>query len=205
MLASASPARSRLLAAAGIIAEVRVSAVDEPAVLAALPAAIRDNASAHCLTLARAKAYDVAGALRAEGSGEAYVLGCDSVLDVDGEVHGKPLDAAEAAARWRAHLNGRSATLRTGHCLVRVSDDAEQVGVAATVVRFAEVSDAEIDAYVATGEPLAVAGAFTLDGIGGPFVEGVDGDPSNVVGLSLPLLRRLLAAMDVPVSALWTT
>jgi septum formation protein len=120
------------------------------------------------------------------------VLGCDSVLDLDGEALGKPADAEQAVERWR-RMRGRSGVLRTGHCLVDTRTGRDCAEVASTTVHFADLSEAEIEAYVATGEPLRVAGAFTIDGLGGPFVDGVEGDPHNVVGLSLPLLRRMLA------------
>ena len=132
----------------------------------------------------------------------AVVLGCDSVLELDGEAQGKPLDAAEATGRWR-RMRGRAGTLHTGHWLrdERRADDsgtgATLGATASTTVRFADLSDAEIDAYVATGEPLRVAGAFTVDGLGGAFVEGIEGDHHNVVGLSLPLLRELLAEVGI--------
>ena len=123
------------------------------------------------------------------------VLGCDSMLEFDGEVVGKPGDAATATARWRA-MRGKSGVLHTGHWLVdhRAGGPGEVGATASTVVHFADLSDAEIDAYVATGEPLQVAGAFTIDGLGGPFIERIEGDHHTVVGLSLPLLRRLLAS-----------
>ena len=130
------------------------------------------------------------------------VLGCDSVLELDGEVHGKPRDAAEAVERWR-RMRGRAGTLHTGHWL-RDERSADEGGTSATLgatasttVHFARLSDAEVDAYVATGEPLRVAGAFTVDGLGGAFVESIEGDHHNVVGLSLPLLRELLAEVGV--------
>jgi septum formation protein len=204
VLASASPARLRTLHAAGIPADVVVSGVDESVVEAA-------DAAALAGTLARMKAEAVADRLR--GRGEALVLGCDSVLAFDGEILGKPADAAEATKRWQ-RMRGGTGVLHTGHCLIHVDEArrdetgdgtgarvAEEVG--ATAVRFADVSDAEIAAYVATGEPLRVAGAFTIDGIGGPFVEGIDGDPGTVIGLSLPLLRRLLAALGSPIHDYW--
>jgi septum formation protein len=208
VLASASPARLATLRSAGIDPRVAVSAVDEPAVLRAAGAVPPAEA---VLLLAQAKARDVA-----PGHPGTLVLGCDSMLELDGEVLGKPADAAEAAVRWRA-MRGRSGRLHTGHWLVDARDedragDARDVGgdpvevgaTSTTVVHFADVTDAEIDAYVATGEPLWVAGAFTIDGLGGSFVRGVEGDHHGVVGLSLPLLRDLLARRDVPVTALWT-
>jgi len=132
----------------------------------------------------------------------ALVIGCDSVLAFENGVLGKPDDAREAKARWH-RMRGRSGVLHTGHC-VRLGDQ-EFVETASTVVHFADVSDAEIDAYVATGEPLTVAGAFTLDGLGGAFVRGVEGDPHNVVGISLPLLREIVMDLGVTWTDLWVT
>ncbi len=206
VLASASPARKKLLVAAGIEPSIVVSAVDEDAVTAAAretygPLTPEDVA----LVLARAKAEDVAAEIE-----HAVVLGCDSVLDLDGEVHGKPADAAEAIERW-GRMSGRSGVLHTGHWLVdtrepdRGGTGATLGATASTTVHFARLDEAEIAAYVATGEPLRVAGAFTLDGLGGAYVSGVEGDPSNVVGLSLPLLRELLAEMGLPWRSLRTS
>jgi septum formation protein len=194
VLASASPARLRVLRGAGLDPLVSVSGVDEDGVDAGSPAAT-------ALELARRKARTVA----ARVSPGTLVLGCDSVLDLDGAALGKPVDAADARARWQ-RMRGREAVLHTGHCLLRaaVRSQAEVSDVASTVVRFAAVSDAEIDAYVRTGEPLHVAGAFTIDGLGGAFVEAVVGDPHNVVGVSLPLLRRLAAGLGVGWTSLWS-
>jgi septum formation protein len=197
VLASASPARRRSLAAAGIDAEVLLSGVDESSVGADRPETL-------CAVLARLKAQAVADRLR-HGSGPAdgaLVLGCDSVLAFAGEALGRPVDAAEAVARWR-RMRGRDGVLHTGHALVDLATGRTAEAVAESRVFFAEVTDPEIDAYVATGEPLAVAGAFTIDGFGSPFVERIDGDPGTVIGLSLPLLRRLLAELGVPITALW--
>jgi nucleoside triphosphate pyrophosphatase len=198
VLASASPARRKLLHAAGIEPSIVVSAVDEDAVVAAAREAYGDLAAEDiALVLARAKAEDVATEI--EG---AVVVGCDSVLELDGEVHGKPADAAEAVARWR-RMSGSSGVLHTGHWLIDTRDGetggsgATLGATASTTVHFARLTDAEIEDYVGTGEPLRVAGAFTLDGLGGPFVSGIEGDPSNVVGLSLPLLRELLAEVGL--------
>ena len=190
VLASASPARLRLLRAAGLDADVIVSGVDESTVDSGDPGTL-------ALTLARLKAQAVADRVA-----DGIVLGCDSVLAFDGAILGKPVDAADAVRRWRA-MRGRSGVLHTGHCLVEAVSGKLAEEVAATTVYFADVTDAEIDAYVATGEPLVVAGAFTIDGLGGPFVERVDGDPGTVIGLSLPLLRRLLARLGVRLTDLW--
>jgi septum formation protein len=193
VLASASPARRRLLKAAGIDAEVLVSGVDEDAVEA-------EDAYTLSLALARMKARTVAAQMPAEAG--VLILGCDSVLAFDGEILGKPADAGEAVKRWQA-MRGRSGVLHTGHHLTDLvaGRQAEEVGT--TVVHFADITDAEIEAYVATGEPLHVAGAFTIDGRGGAFVERIEGDAGNVIGLSLPLLRRLLGQLDVSITDLW--
>ena len=192
VLASASPARRRLLEQAGLSPEVVVSGVDEDAIRA-------EDARTLALALAEAKAGAVADGLDVD----ALVVGCDSLLALDDEVLGKPATAAEAADRWR-RMRGREAVLLTGHAVVDTADGRWARGVAATTVRFGCPTDAEIDAYVASGEPLAVAGAFTLDGRSAPFVDGVDGDPGNVIGLSLPLLRALLHELDVEIVDLWS-
>lgn len=189
VLASASPARRETLRGAGFQPEVVVSGVDESTVTGP-PADV-------ALTLAVRKAVAVAGQVT-----EALVLGCDSVLELDGEALGKPADAAEAVARWQA-MRGRSGVLHTGHCLIDTTTARDAAALASTVVHFADLTDAEIAAYVETGEPLRVAGAFTIDGLGGPFVERVEGDPHTVVGLSLPLLRRMLADLGISVTDLW--
>jgi septum formation protein len=201
LLASRSPARLATLRAAGVSPLVRVSDVDEDAVL-------RDARERYgalepvdaVLVLARAKAEEVA---RAVDDDEVDLLvGCDSMLELDGDVLGKPADADEARARWHA-MRGRAGVLHTGHWLVDLRDPADggtgaTLGAtASTTVHFADLSDAEIDAYVATGEPLHVAGAFTVDGLGGPYVERIEGDHHNVVGISLPLVRGLLDEVGV--------
>ena len=213
LLASASPARRSTLRAAGVEPLVRVSSVDEDAVVAAAERAAGRalDAADVALLLARAEAEDVVAALEVDDAFDQadadlahgiLVLGCDSVLELDGAVHGKPSDALEAAARWRL-MRGRSGVLHTGHWLVdlREADGGGTGGMvggtAATTVHFADLDDAEVDAYVATGEPLRVAGAFTLDGLGGPYVSGIEGDPSNVIGVSLPLLRELVRELGV--------
>ena len=193
VLASASPARRALLKAAGIDADVLVSGVDESTVEPT-------DAYTLSLALARMKARTVAARLRAEPG--VLVLGCDSVLAFDGEVLGKPADAAEAIKRWQA-MRGRSGVLHTGHHLTELAGGRQAEGVGTTAVHFADVTDEEIEAYVATGEPLHVAGAFTIDGRGGAFVEGIDGDSGNVIGLSLPLLRRLLGELGLSITDVW--
>ena len=199
VLASSSPARRKLLAAGGIDAEVMVSGVDESTVESTRPEALS-------LVLARMKAEAVAERLRNTGRGDEplVVLGCDSVLAFNGSILGKPADAAEATRRWES-MRGGSGVLHTGHCLVDLRTGSRSEGDAATVVHFADVSDAEIAAYVATGEPLHVAGAFTVDGIGAPFVTHIEGDQGTVVGLSMPLLRTLLARLGIQITDLWRT
>jgi nucleoside triphosphate pyrophosphatase len=193
VLASASPARRALLKAAGMNADVLVSGVDESIVEA-------EDAYTLSLALARMKARTVAANMQAEPG--VLVLGCDSVLAFDGEALGKPADAAEAIKRWQA-MRGRSGVLHTGHHLTEVVGGRQAEEVGTTVVHFADVTDEEIEAYVATGEPLNVAGAFTIDGRGAAFVERIEGDAGNVIGLSLPLLRRLLGELGVAITELW--
>ncbi|GII64972.1 Maf-like protein [Sphaerisporangium krabiense] len=193
VLASASPARLALLRSAGLDPKVIVSNVDEEAA----SARYADAPAELCLVLARAKASAVAAGLP-----EGLVIGCDSVLELDGRAHGKPETPEVAVERWRA-MRGRTGTLYTGHCVIDAATGAQASAAGATVVRFGTPGDDEIAAYVATGEPLRVAGAFTLDGHGGWFVEGIDGDHGNVLGISLPLVRRLLAELGVQVTSLW--
>jgi septum formation protein len=149
--------------------------------------------------LAEAKAQAVAAG---PGVNQAVVVGCDSMLLFDGEILGRPATAEDATLRWK-RMRGRAGALLTGHCVVDVPTGRMVSDVADTVVRFGDATDAEIAAYVASGEPLRVAGAFTLDGRSAPFIDGVEGDPSNVIGLSLPLLRRLLAQLGVELTSLW--
>ncbi len=193
VLASASPARRALLKAAGIDADVLVSGVDESIVEA-------EDAYTLSLALARMKARTVAARMQADPG--VLVLGCDSVLAFEGEILGKPADADEAIKRWQA-MRGRSGVLHTGHHLTDLVSGRQAEDVGTTVVHFADISDAEIEAYVATEEPLSVAGSFTIDGRGGAFVERIEGDHGNVVGLSLPLLRRLLGELNVSITSLW--
>ncbi|WP_067448003.1 nucleoside triphosphate pyrophosphatase [Nocardia alba] len=202
VLASASPARLRILRTAGIDPVVRVSGVDEDAVSAALPA----GTSSHdvVVALARAKAADVAASIP-EFDADCVVVGCDSMLLVDGQLQGKPHTPEVARERWAA-MAGRDADLVTGHCVLRLRDGAivaESAECSSTTVYFAKPTPAELDTYIASGEPLKVAGAFTLDGLGGWFVDRIEGDPSSVIGIGLPLLRRLLEDVGVGVTQLW--
>lgn len=203
ILASKSPARTKLLAEAGIEHGVLVSDVDEPAVVAAYGELDPHDTS---LLLARAKAEAVASLPDADG---ALVIGCDSVFEFDGEAHGKPYEPAVAIERI-SRMRGRSGVLHTGHWLVDTRSPADggtgwSGGAPASAeVFFAQMSDDEVAAYVATGEPLEVAGSFTIDSLGAAFVERVEGDVHAVVGLSLSTLRTLLGRAGVGVPELWT-
>jgi septum formation protein len=190
ILASASSARLAVLRSAGLEPEVVVSDVDESAFTAPTTAGL-------VAALARAKAEAVAA-----GRGSGLVIGCDSLLDLDGRALGKPGSEAEATRRW-LEMSGRTATLVTGHHLIDLATGRHANAVAATAVRFGNPTREEIAAYVASGEPLHVAGGFTLEGRGGWFVDGIDGDHGNVLGISLPLLRRLLADIGIPLTRLW--
>jgi len=178
------------LRAAGLDPEVIVSGVDEDGYSAETTAELTG-------LLARAKADAVAGSLAA-----GLVIGCDSMLDLDGRALGKPADAAEAISRWQ-DMRGRSGTLYTGHCVIDAASGKRATAVAATTVRFGKPTDEEIDAYAGTGEPLAMAGAFTIEGLGGWFVDSIDGDHNNVIGISLPLLRTLLLEFGLTIPRLW--
>ncbi len=193
VLASASPARLATLRAAGVEPVVVVSGVDETQVADVPPAEL-------ALQLAELKCGAVAA--RDDLPTAALVLGCDSVLDLDGQALGKPDDPDVARARWRS-MRGQSGVLHTGHSLHDTATGKVAAATASTVVHFADLTDEEIDAYVATGEPLHVAGAFTVDGLGGAFVTAIEGDYHNVVGLSLPLLRDLLAELGHSWTDLW--
>lgn len=203
ILASASPARTKLLTNAGITHSVLVSDVDEDAVTARYGLTDPHDTA---LLLARAKAEAVAALPEADGS---LVIGCDSVFEFDGEAHGKPWEPEVARERIR-RMSGNVGILHTGHWLVDCRDTDDDGGSGATLgavssasVHFAKLSDEEIDAYVATGEPLQVAGSFTIDSLGGAFIEKVDGDPHAVVGLSVSMLRELLASAGVKITDLW--
>lgn len=201
ILASKSPARARLLAEAGIRHSVLVSEVDESAVVASYGVT---DAHDTALLLARVKAEAVAGL---DAADDALVLGCDSVFEFDGEAHGKPYEPAVAIERIR-RMRGRSGVLHTGHWLVdgRDGGSGATIGaVSSATVHFGAMSDAEVEAYVASGEPLQCAGSFTIDGLGGAFITGVDGDPHAVVGLGISTLRTLLRSAGVSITDLWTT
>jgi len=190
VLASGSAGRLRLLRDAGIDPEVVVSGVAETA-----PPGLE---TAQVVQLIADRKAEAVAALRRD----ALVLGCDSLLDLDGTAIGKPESPAQAELTWH-RISGREGTLLTGHCLIDGVTGRQARGVARTAVRFAAPSDREIAAYIGSGEPLRVAGGFSIDGLGAPFVDRIDGDPSNVIGLSLPLLRRLLAGLGVTITDLW--
>ena len=224
VLASASPARRATLIAAGITPLVRVSTVDEDAVLAALPGGRAFSGTAttpadEVSALAAAKCLDVCEALARNSpdlpDGEpVLVVGCDSMLEIGGQMLGKP-HTPEVARERIAAMRRTTATLWTGHCAAILAPasstqdgdtrvvTASVTRSASTLVHFGDISDAEIDAYVATGEPLHVAGSFTVDGLGGPFIEGVTGDYHSVVGISLPLLRAMATELGVFWPDLW--
>ncbi|MEO5778609.1 MULTISPECIES: nucleoside triphosphate pyrophosphatase [Arthrobacter] len=210
ILASQSPARTKLLTDAGIAHEILVSDVDEDAVQARYGVTDPHDTA---LLLARAKAEAVASLPEADG---ALVIGCDSVFEFDGEAHGKPYTADVARERM-LRMSGSKGVLHTGHWLIDCRDtDRDPAGGAAgsgatlgsvtsAEVHFTEMTEAEIDAYIATGEPLHCAGSFTIDGFGGAFIHKVDGDPHTVVGLSISTLRGLLNHAHVGITELWDT
>ncbi|WP_026919203.1 Maf family protein [Gordonia shandongensis] len=206
VLGSASPARLRVLRDAGLRPAVVVSQVDEDALLGSLAGAPHDRIVTR---LAEAKSDAVVESIIRDAgpaAADGVILTCDSMLSIDGELVGKPHTAEVAARRWRS-MRGTEGLLITGHCVRRLSGGAvigTAVGSRSTTIAFADVSNEVIDRYAATGEPLEVAGGFTLDGLGGWLIDGVDGDPSSVIGISLPLVRSLLDEVGVDVTDLWT-
>jgi len=202
ILASASAARLGVLRAAGIDPVVHVSGVDEDALAATLAGA---TPAGLVTALAAAKAEAVATKVAGEYP-DAVIVGCDSMLHIGGELVGKPGCTEAVVRRWQA-MAGRTGELLTGHAVVRLERGmpiANASGAQTTVIRFGRPSPEEIEAYINSAEPLHVAGGFTLDGRGGWFVEGIDGDPSSVIGISLPLTRRLLAEVGTAVISLWS-
>jgi septum formation protein len=196
VLASGSDARLRTLHDAGLDPEVIVSGVDEESDPV-------ESVSALTALLAQRKAEAV-GAQIDHGPETTVVIGCDSMLELEGTGYGKPKTPAEAARRWK-RMRGRSGLLHTGHHVMVHQRGAitTRTAVASTLVHFAELADEEIEAYVASAEPLHVAGGFTVDGLGGPFISGIEGDHHNVVGLSLPLLRIILNELGISWPSLW--
>ena len=205
LLASTSPARKKILTDAGIVFDIMPSEVDEDRALAiaqqeAFAAGLSTISPAQtALLLAKAKSRDVAG--RAEASG-ALVLGCDSVFELDGQAFGKPKTEQVARERITA-MSGRSGVLHTGHWLVDPRTGAESSQLRSATVHFAQLTEAEIDAYVATGEPLWVAGSFTIDGFGAAFITGIEGEFHTVVGLSVNALREMLRTLGADLTNFW--
>jgi len=195
VLASRSPARLATLRAAGVEPEVIVSDVDEEAIEARMPGAAPAELAQ---VLASAKAQAVAKAL----SGPAIVLGCDSVFELGGRPYGKPGTEDVARERWQ-QMFGKTGILHTGHCVIDTVANQTAEATASTQVTMGTMTPQEMDDYLATGEPLEVAGGFTLDGLGGAFIDSVQGDPSTVIGISLPTLRRLLGDLGVGWTSLW--
>jgi septum formation protein len=191
VLASASPARRQLLETAGIQAQVRPSQFDESTVQETQPA-----------ELVQVLAFEKARRVAEECAKTVLVLGCDSVLALGSEIYGKPDNKADAIARWQ-QMRGRMGDLYTGHALIDLSQNKTLVCCQVTQVQFAEVSDHQIKAYVDTGEPLNCAGCFALDGKGGLFIEGIQGCHSNVIGLSLPLLHKMLKELHYDIADFW--
>ena len=204
VLGSASTGRRRVLRSAGIDPLISVSGVDEDAAIAAL--GTDPDPATVVTTLARAKADAVVRDLDAAVTADCVVIGCDSMLYVNGELRGKPGTPEQARRQWNS-MAGQTGSLFTGHCVIRMLDaQVLQIETAAevTAVRFGIPTEPELTAYIASGEPLNVAGAFTIDGLGGWFIDGVEGDPSNVVGLGLSVTRRLLESVGLSIGDLWS-
>ena len=193
LLASTSPARKKLLTEAGIAFEAMAPGVDEEALVEQLAPS---SAEALTLLLAKAKAEAVIGKTELP-----LILGCDSALEFEGEIYGKPLEASVAIKRWQM-MRGKSGTLLSGHHLIDFAGNSVS-HCSKTIVHFANLSDQEIERYVSTGEPLAVAGAFTIDSIGGSYVERIEGDYHTVVGLSLVALRALMSDLGFNYQDFW--
>ncbi|MFM8599105.1 MAG: Maf family protein [Mycobacterium sp.] len=202
VLASASTGRLRVLRGAGIDPLVAVSGVDEDAVIDRLGA----NAAPETVVseLAEQKAAAVSHTLAPEVAADCVVIGCDSMLYVGDELRGKPGTPEQARAQWHS-MAGRSGELFTGHCVRRMlaGRTRSATRAAVTTVRFGVPTDSELADYIASGEPLGVAGGFTVDGLGGWFLDGVNGDPSNVIGLGLAVTRRLLEEVGLSLGELW--
>ncbi len=207
VLGSASPARATLLRAAGITPVIWHSQVDEDALIASAGDLVTDP-PALTQMLATAKGRDVAEQVRAgqvpdvPPDARALVVGADSMLEFDGQVLGKARTAQEVRDRWAA-MSGRSGVLVTGHTVIDLDSGRMVERAVATTIRFGHPDPVELEAYIASGEPLAVAGSCTIDGLGGPFIEGIEGDHSNVIGLALPTLRAMVAELGVRWTDLW--
>jgi septum formation protein len=203
VLGSASPGRLAVLRRAGIDPVVVVSGVDEDAVMTELSS--RGDPDRVTAALAAAKADRVVELLEPHVAADCVVIGCDSMLYIDGSLRGKPQSVAQARDQWQS-MAGRAGRLYTGHSLIRLRDNTivhRRSETEVTAVHFGAPSADDLDAYLATGEPLRVAGGFTLDGLGGWFIDGVDGDPSSVIGISLPMTRRLLSGAGLSIAHLW--
>ncbi|ETW26025.1 Maf family protein [Mycobacterium gastri] len=203
VLGSASPGRLKVLRQAGVEPLVVVSDVDEDAITTTLGPDLAPGAAVRAL--ARAKAEQVAGAVDRSLASDCVVVGCDSMLQLDGKLCGKPQSVASARQQWQS-MAGRAGQLYTGHCVIRLQGNkiTHNIGeTAITTVHFGNPSREDLEAYLASGEPQWVAGGFTLDGLGGWFVDRIEGDPSNVIGVSLPLLRSLLPRVGLSVATLW--
>ncbi len=210
VLGSASPARATLLRSAGISPVICPSTVDEQGRLDAA-GHLAGNPGALTQLLATAKARDVADQVRADGlvglapgaaDRRVLVVGADSMLAFDGQLLGKAGSAAEVRSRWAA-MSGRSGTLLTGHTVIDLTDGRVLERTVATTVHFGRPDADELAAYIASGEPLAVAGSCTIDGLGGAFIDGIAGDHTNVIGLALPTLRAMLGELGVRWTDLW--